>query len=186
VGDEAMTTIVKWILIACTALAGLVLIVFLIGAALPQEHTATVRIRLNRPPARVYATLVNVTESTTWRSDLNAVEVISPEGEPLRWRESGKYGTITFTRDDDVPARRIVVRIDDTTQGFGGRWIYELEPTGQGTVLTITEEGEVYSALFRFMSRFVFGHYATLESYARDLGRHFGDDIAIERISGAD
>jgi hypothetical protein len=181
-----MTTIMKWILIACAAFAGVVLIVFLIGATLPQQHTATVRVRLNQPPARVYETLANVTESSTWRSDVNAVEVISPEGEPLRWRESSTYGTITFTRAEDVPDRRIVARIDDTSQGFGGRWIYELEANEHGTVLTITEEGEVYSPLFRFMSRFVFGHYATLESYARDLGRHFGDDIAIERVSRAD
>ena len=35
----------------------------------------------------------------------------------------------------------------------------------------ITENGEVYNPLFRFMSRFVFGHTATIDKYLEDLGQ---------------
>ena len=34
-----------------------------------------------------------------------------------------------------------------------------------GRDLTITEDGEVYNVFFRFMSRFVFGHHATMDAY---------------------
>jgi len=81
------------------------------------------------------------------------------------------------------PDRRIVARIADTSQGFGGTWTYEIEPAGAGATLTITEEGEVYNALFRFTSRFVFGHYSTMETYARSLGRKFGQDVTPVRVS---
>lgn len=70
------------------------------------------------------------------------------------------------------------------SQGFGGRWTYEIAPAPTGSVLTITEHGEVYGALYRFMSRFVFGHYRTLETYARDLGGRFGEAVVTERIIG--
>ncbi len=38
-------------------------------------------------------------------------------------------------------------------------------PAPQGSTLTITEDGEVYNPIFRFMSRFVFGHEATMAAY---------------------
>jgi hypothetical protein len=46
---------------------------------------------------------------------------------------------------------------------FGGPWTYELRPEGSATHLTITEHGEVFDPFFRFMSRFVLGHAATME-----------------------
>jgi len=37
------------------------------------------------------------------------------------------------------------------------------------TEVTITEDGEVYNPIFRFMSAYVFGHTATIEQYLTDL-----------------
>jgi hypothetical protein len=34
-----------------------------------------------------------------------------------------------------------------------------------GSELRITEEGEVYNPIFRFVSRFIMGHTATIDSY---------------------
>jgi hypothetical protein len=34
----------------------------------------------------------------------------------------------------------------------------------------------VYNPLFRFISRYVMGHTATIESYLRALGKRFGDE----------
>lgn len=84
--------------------------------------------------------------------------------------------------DELVEPTRVVNRIDDPELPFGGRWIYEMQPNGSGSVVTITEEGEVYNPVFRVMSRFVFGHHGELERYARDLVRHFGEDGAIRRV----
>lgn len=54
---------------------------------------------------------------------------------------------------------------------FGGSWTYELTPVADGTRLRITENGEVYNPLFRFLSRFVFGHYASIDKFMADLER---------------
>jgi hypothetical protein len=173
----------KWLLSALGIIVGLVVVVYVVGALLPRDHVATVRVRLSQPPERIYATLADVSAAPSWRDDVQKVEVLSVADEPLRWRETGKYGTMAYVRDEDWPGRRLVGRIADTAQGFGGRWEYDIRPVDGGTALTITERGEVYNPMFRFVSRFVFGHYSTLEGYVRSLGRHFGEDVSIERVT---
>jgi hypothetical protein len=44
-------------------------------------------------------------------------------------------------------------------------------PSGSGTLVRITEHGEVYNPLFRVLSRFVFGHTSTMEQFLRNLER---------------
>ena len=38
-------------------------------------------------------------------------------------------------------------------------------------MVTITEHGQVFNPVFRVMSRFVFGHTATIEAYLTNLAR---------------
>ena len=70
--------------------------------------------------------------------------------------------------------RTLVTTIDTPGLPYGGRWIWSVEEAGplQSTV-TIVEEGEVYSPLFRFISRFVIGHEATLRGAMDQLGESF-------------
>ena len=63
----------------------------------------------------------------------------------------------------------LVARITDVTLPFGGTWTYRIVPAAAGSELTITEDGEVYNPIFRFMSRFVFGHTATIDGFLADL-----------------
>ena len=73
-----------------------------------------------------------------------------------------------------VPDRLLVGRIADANLPFGGSWTYELAPRAAGqTSLTITEDGEVYNPIFRFVSRFVMGHSATINQYLSDVGKRF-------------
>lgn len=55
----------------------------------------------------------------------------TPEG-PVRWRETGRDGTITYEVDAAEPPRRLVIRIADPKLPFGGTWTYVLEPDGGG------------------------------------------------------
>ena len=58
------------------------------------------------------------------------------------------------------PPPERVTRIADESLPFGGSWTYRVVGNEKGCTLTIREDGEVYNPLFRFMSRFVFGHIA--------------------------
>jgi hypothetical protein len=91
----------------------------------------------------------------------------------LKWRETDSSGAIAYERVETIAPRRIVNRIADPKLPFGGSWTYEVAPSGDGTELTITENGEVYNPLFRFVSRFIMGHSATIEKYQHDLAARF-------------
>ena len=151
-------------------LVALLLLLIAIGYALPIGHVATRETRLGAPPERVFDVLREVEKFPAWRSDVKSVEVLATIP-ALRWRERGD-DDITFEMETVEPPRKIVTRIANKTLPFGGSWTYELSPQDGGTRLVITENGEVYNPLFRFMSRFVFGHTATIERFLEDLGKH--------------
>ena len=60
--------------------------------------------------------------------------------------------------------------------GFSGQWTYSFAPENGGTRVTIREDGEVSNVIFRFMSRYVFGQTATIDSYLTSLAKHFGEN----------
>ena len=159
--------IVKWIGIAVLTVGALVAIVALIGLALPQDHVASRTVVLKRPVEDVWATINDVQAFPAWRSSVTRVEVL--EQQPLRWREIGKDGTLTFQVTESRAPSRLVSEITDKSLPFGGTWTYELRPVEGGTELRITEAGEVYNPIFRFVSRFVLGHTATMDAYLAGL-----------------
>ena len=158
------------LILVAGVLVALILLLIAIGYALPINHVATREASLAAPPERVFSVLRDVEKFPTWRSDVKSVEVLATTP-ALRWRERGD-NDITFEMETVEAPGKIVTRIVDKTLPFGGSWTYALSPEGGGTRLVITENGEVYNPLFRFMSRFVFGHTATIDRYLDDLGRH--------------
>ncbi len=163
----------KWAGIVILCLILLVGIVALIGFSLPPEHVASRSATINRPAADVWRTITGVEEFPAWRPSVKTVQVLGRT--PLRWREDGSNGALTLEAIEIREPNRLVTEIADKNLPFGGRWVYELRPvTGQGpdrTEVTITEHGEVYNPIFRFVSRFIMGQTATIEAYLSDLER---------------
>ncbi len=170
----------KWLLLVGGVLVALVAMVALVGALLPREHVAARRVRLPRPPAEVFGVIVDVARATEWRTDIERIEPLEPLGGRRRFREVGGQGAITFEVMEEMAPSRLVTRIADEGLPFGGSWTYELEPGGEGTLITITERGLVKNVIFRALSRYVFTHHRTLEQYLRALGRRFGADVTPE------
>ena len=154
----------------------LVGIVALIGSRLPKAHVASRSILLRRPPHDVYAVVRDFDSAPKWRADVKRIDVDAQPGRPVYFREQGKNGTINYELVEDVPAQRMVTRIRDTDLGFSGQWTYSFTTENSGTRVTIREDGEVSNVLFRFMSRYVFGQTATIDSYLKSLAKHFGED----------
>jgi hypothetical protein len=150
-------------------------VVALIGSRLPKAHVASRSILLHQSRANVYATIRDFGAAPSWRTDLKSIELLEPAGNKVRFREHGKNGDVSYQVDEDVSDQRLVTRILDTDLGYSGRWIYQLADENNGTRVTITEEGEVSNVFFRFMSRYVFGHTATIDSYLRALAARFGE-----------
>ena len=157
----------KVVLYAIAVLVLIVVLVTAIGYLLPQGHLASVDALLSAPPAQVFVRINDPVHYPSWRRDLTRVEMLSAE--PLKWREHGDDDPITYEIVESRPPERLLVRIADPELPFGGTWTYELKPEGAGTRLVITERGEVYNPIFRFMSRFVFSRTATMEKMVADL-----------------
>lgn len=159
----------RWLMIGGGAIAVLVAAVFVIGMLLPVEHSVTVRRTLDADADRVWQAITTIEEFTEWRSGLTAVEPL-PDKNGLRvWRETTGEGPMTFETIEFDPGQTFATRIADEDLPFGGTWTHRLERVGEQTTLSITEDGEVYSALYRFVSKFIIGHERTLNTYFDDL-----------------
>jgi len=148
-----------------------------IGYQLPIAHTASRSIFLHQPPNNIYATVRDFASHPSWNSDLKSVVVEQQPDGRIHFRETGTNGTVNYELFEDVPEQKIVIRILDNDLGYSGKWTYRFAPEGNGSRISITEEGEISNVIFRFASRYVFGQTATMDSYLTALGRHFGETV---------
>jgi uncharacterized protein YndB with AHSA1/START domain len=164
----------KWVLLVVVVLCTVVGCVFAIGATLPQNHVVSRSLKISAPPDTVWGIITNVADFPKWRNDVKSVEQV--KGTTLfTWREITAHGKLTFEATKFERPQHLVAHIADKDQGFGGNWDYQIEPDGNGSKITITEFGEVYNPLFRFMSAYVIGHTATLDKYLTSLAARTGD-----------
>jgi polyketide cyclase/dehydrase/lipid transport protein len=163
----------KWVLIVVGALIVVVALVAAIGLALPKAHLATRTARFRRPPQAVWDVIAGPAD---WRPDIRNVEQLPPRDGRRTWKETDQHGqAITYESVEEAPPSRLVTRIADKKLPFGGTWTHEITADASGCTLKITEAGEVYNPIFRFMSRFVFGHTATIDAYLKALHAKLGD-----------
>jgi hypothetical protein len=172
----------KWVAIILGVVVVLVLLVVLIGAMLPQSHVAVRSAHLHRSPTDVWKTVTDVASAGGWRKDIERIEMLPAKDGHLAWREVGKQGTVNYEGEvvrapvPGVPGR-FISRITDKNLPYGGEWIIDVASAPNGSVVTVTENGDVYNPIFRFVSRYVMGQTATIDGYLRALGRHFGEEV---------
>jgi uncharacterized protein YndB with AHSA1/START domain len=169
----------KVALLGAAALVAIAVIVTVVGWRLPVRHRAEREAVYPIARDSLFTLLTDVERFSEWRSGLKRVETKPTVDGRARWLEAGVDGEILIELVAAVPGERLVTRIADPGLPFGGTWTYELTDAdlpdaeiadaGQGTRLRITEDGEVHNPVFRFMSRFVFGHARTIERYLADL-----------------
>lgn len=132
----------RWVLYVGAAIALIVLLVVVIGAMLPKAHSASRMARFPLPPGALHALILQ--------------QISEPQEHAVRV-------------DRNEPPSLLVTRIVGEKLPFGGTWTYRIAAAPGGSDLTITEDGEVYNPVFRFMSRFVFGHFATMDAFLGNL-----------------
>lgn len=165
----------KVLLIVVGSLVALAIVVVVIGALLPSKHRASRSAIFHASPEKLFAL---ITGPQDWRPDVRSYERASKGGGSFR--ETNQRGqTVTYETVEIDPPYHYVARIADKNLPYGGQWTYQLEPRGSQTALRITEDGEVYNPVFRFVSRFVIGHTRTIDDYLRALAAETGDSITI-------
>ncbi len=168
----------KWILLIVAVVVLLAGLAALIGAMLPLRHHGTHKARYRVSPEALYAVLAGPPD---WRTGVKNFGALPDEGGRKRWWEQDSHGQkVTFEMVEDAPPRRLAVRIADGRLPFGGTWTFDISPADGGSELRISEDGEIYNVMFRFMARFIFGYHGSIETYLRDLGAKFSQPVTIE------
>jgi hypothetical protein len=168
----------KWVVIGLGGVIAVAVAVIVIGMLLPSDHIASRRARFQVPPETLFGIVSDFGGGAAWRP-VKRVEILPARDGKPSFREVGEHGGLTYVIEELTAPTRIVTRIVDNP-AFGGTWTYELESDGAGSVLVITERGEVYNPFFRFMGRFFFSQTATMEGYLAALGKKLGENVQPE------
>lgn len=166
----------KILMIVGIAVVVLIVSVVGIGYSLPRRHVVSRLATYRATPEQLYAM---ITGPQNWRPDVLRYEVVpDPAGRELM-RETTRNGeTTTYELLERTPTS-IKRRIVTENLPYSGTWSYALHAEGGITTVRITEDGEVYNPVFRFVSRFVMGHTSTMDAYLRALGRATGQEVQV-------
>ncbi len=133
------------------------------GSTLPVEHTATGSAYVAAGPAAVYSIVTTAERAPEWRPGVTHVTPHGAQSGRFRWTEDGEWGPMTFeVLDLDAPHRFVSMVVDHPD--FGGTWTWTFTPEGDGTRVTIREDGEVYDPIFR-----VFTHHGDAASTIKQV-----------------
>jgi uncharacterized protein YndB with AHSA1/START domain len=159
----------RWVLWIGAAIAVIAILVVVIGYSLPKAHSVSRSATIAMPPDAVYALLSDVDRYGSWRPTVKSLQRHADRDGRPAWTEEASGMKIPLYFERMERPSLLVSRIADPSLPFGGTWTYRIEPAAGGSTVTITEDGEVYNPFFRFMSRFVFGHTATLDEFLKHL-----------------
>src|SRR5262245_50155773 len=120
----------KWVLLTLAVVGLIIVIVFAVGALVPRDHVAASTASIPAAPQAVFDAITDVQGFPAWRGDVMSVEVLEAGTPPRRWRETGKFGPMTYERVAMEAPRRFETRIADTGIAFGGGWTFVVEPNG--------------------------------------------------------
>jgi len=162
--------IAAWIL---GPIVGIILLIVVIGWSLPVDHHVSREASFHVPSESLFAVISSPADFPRWKTGVKRVELLPDELGHARFREVSSNGAILYEIDRAIPNTQWVTRIADKSLPFGGTWTYDLTPNRDGTTLRITEDGEVYNPVFRFVSRYVMGQTATMDQYLADAQRRF-------------
>ncbi|MEP0848107.1 MAG: SRPBCC family protein [Phycisphaerae bacterium] len=153
-----------------------------LGARLPEEHVATVSLRLPQAPNAVWKVISDAAGHVEWAAGVtNVVRLEDRDGKPA-WRQHMGRNSFVLVTTESVPPARLVRTIDDDHKMFSGSWTYELSAEDDGTLVRLTERGRIPSPF----ARFVMHKFMDPAMYARkhlvSLAKKFGEPA--ERVQG--
>jgi hypothetical protein len=170
----------KWVLRAIVALVLLVVLAWAVGSTRPVSHRARTQARLGHSPEEVWAIIADFERWPEWNGTVKLVERLPDRNGQTILNVVSDWGAAETTITNATAPRLLVTDMD--AGDFRGRWIHELDPApGGGTILTITEEGEVGSPLFRAMMIFHDNH-ETMLRYHEALALRLGETVSPARV----
>ena len=168
----------KWLLIVMAALAVAFALMAIIGLFVSREHRATSTITLRQPVDSIWKVVRDIGGVPAWFRAMEKSERLPDRAGHEVWRQKMSGFDVPIIVLESTPPRKLVTQIDPKARtAFGGTWTYELTPDGGGTRVSVSETGWIGNPVFRFMSRFLFGYYGSLDKYLHALAKRFGETV---------
>jgi uncharacterized protein YndB with AHSA1/START domain len=170
----------KWVIIVVASLVGLIAVIAIAGYLVPRDHRATSTILLRQPLDSVWRVVRDIGGITSWWPQMKESTRMPDQDGREVWRQKMSGFDVPLVVLESQSPGRLVTKIDASAGApFGGTWTYELTPDsgGGGTRISVREDGWISNPVFRFLSRFVFGYYGSLDGYLKALGKRFGEAV---------
>ena len=165
----------KWLIRIVGILVALILVIGLIGLLTPVEHHVSRTIQTRQTPQAIWDTINDHAHEAQWRTDITSVDSLpARDGKPV-WKETYKAGnTLNLVTTESSPPTRMVREIAEAGP-FSGRWEIDIQPSGAGSTVKITEIGRIPNPFFRFASKYIMGQTTQMEKYLTNLAKKFGE-----------
>jgi uncharacterized protein YndB with AHSA1/START domain len=170
----------RWVVIIVGAVIGLAVLITLVGLTRPKGHVARTRAAYRAPPEQLWATLTEFARWHEWNPEVKSVEPLPDQDGHRRMNVTGSWGPALTEIAVWEPLHRLETRMN--AGSFRGSWTYELTPSSEGgTILIVTESGEVDNPVFRAMMIFMDMH-ATMMAFHRALAERTQDSVTPEKV----
>ncbi|MBY0507287.1 MAG: SRPBCC family protein [Bryobacteraceae bacterium] len=159
----------RWLAYALGGLLAFVGLIYAWGALLPLSNSATRSIEIARPPAEVWAVMLDPARAPKWQPMVKELKILSPVLHEIVYTD-GMVARVETTKSD-APRLLEERTLPDPSLPFRAHWDVRLEPTSAGTRVTSTSTGEIDSPLIRWAQRYVFPLDKTLGEMLDGLKR---------------
>ncbi len=149
-------------------MAGIIVLVFIIGLLLPKERVVTRQSLFCVTPEVLYDIVTN-NEDWHYRTDVDKLIIIEKKSDCEIWEETTSGGAvIRFTTREKKPHSFYSFNMESKL--FSGYWTGTFEPvTGGKTLFTATEHISVKNPFIKTLSYFLFNIGKLMENYQNHL-----------------
>lgn len=170
----------RWVWYVLVGVVALAMLAVIVGLTRPRGHVATTRAEYAKAPTEVWAVIADFQHWHEWNPEIQSVEPLPERNGHPAVNVKSSWGTAaTEFTVWDPPSK---LRSDMNAGSFSGSWTYELAPTATGgTLLTVTEAGEVGNPLYRTMMLF-HDNYETMTSFHHALAKRLGVSVQPVRV----
>jgi hypothetical protein len=170
--------------LSVVVIGGFILLFFaimaILGKRLPEEHVASLTLKVNQTPHVVWETISDIAGHKNWAKGVTKVERLPDRDNHEVWKQyQGRHTFVLETTISQAPVRLVRTLADDR-QMFTGSWEYVVLPDGQGTKLQLTERGRVKGTMQRAIMHYLFNETMHLRRHLVSLAQHFGEKARFE------
>ncbi|MCZ8341506.1 MAG: SRPBCC family protein [Leptospira sp.] len=161
-------------------LGSLIALVGFLVVKAPEKRVVKKEARFSTSLEQVWNQIRNIQGQTSWRKDLETIEMISQS--PEVWVEISKQGITTKFQTIEIKEPNYWKMKVLEPEYLDAEWIGILEKDGNGTKVVFQESVRVSSIFYRVVSYLFFDVNQVMEVYLKDLSLALGETFDERKI----